>query len=114
MDVKVNNDLSRNNKQVMNLFTVVTVVLFLAYLVQYLKGEKTAGVFVALTLTDLVPMAIGWVLYKMDNGTLLIKHVVAIGYAIFYTVSCFTSYEQQVYVYAVPMVMVVVLYSDIP
>lgn len=114
MDVKVNNDLSRNNKQVMNLFTIVTVVLFLAYLVQYIKGEKSLGVFIALTLTDLIPMIIGWIVYKINNDTIYIKHIVGIGYAIFYTVSCFTSYEQQVYVYAVPMIMVVVLYSDIP
>ena len=69
MDVKVNNDLSRNNKQVMNLFTIVTVVLFLAYLVQYIKGEKSLGVFIALTLTDLIPMIIGWIAYKINNDT---------------------------------------------
>ena len=54
MDVKVNNDLTRNNKQVMNLFTIVTVVLFLAYLVQYIKGEKSLGIFIASLMKTLV------------------------------------------------------------
>ncbi|MBO7333681.1 MAG: hypothetical protein J6U67_02200 [Lachnospiraceae bacterium] len=94
------------------LFTVVTVVLLLAYLVQFLQGSKALLVFILLAVTDIGPMIACWVMYKANPEAVLIRHVMGIGYGIFYAISCFTSYEQQVYVYAIPMMFVLMLFSD--
>ncbi len=94
------------------LYTVVTVVLLLAYLVQFLQGSKALLVFILLAVTDIGPMIGCWVIYKGDPEAVLIRHVMGIGYGVFYAISCFTSYEQQVYVYAIPMMFVLMLFSD--
>ena len=101
-----------NNGIACKLFTVVTVVLLLAYLVQFLQGSKALLVFILLAVTDIGPMIACWVMYKANPEAVLIRHVMGIGYGIFYAISCFTSYEQQVYVYAIPMMFVLMLFSD--
>ena len=113
MDFNLTNEKKIINKNACVLYTVVTVVLFLAYFVQYIKGDKMLTIFVALALTDLVPMIASWAVYKVNPDSELIRHIMAVGYGIFFTVSCFTSYEQQVYVYAIPMIFVVTLFSDL-
>ncbi|MCR4651195.1 MAG: hypothetical protein K5662_05530 [Lachnospiraceae bacterium] len=101
------------NKKAIILFTVMTVVLFAAYLVQYLQGEKTSTVFLIMALTDLIPMIVSWVIYKTRCDADILRHVIAIGYGIFYAVSCYLNSDYvMVFVYAIPMVFVVGLYND--
>jgi len=102
------------NKLASVLFTVITVVLFLAYLLQYVKGEKDLMIFIALAVTDLAPMIVCWVIYKKTPDSALIRHIIGIGYGIFYVISCFVNKENiLVFVYAVPMVIVITLFNDL-
>lgn len=100
------------NKRSTTLFTVITVVLAVAYLVQFLKGEKTLGLFLILLVLDLVPTIACWVINKKTPENTIIKHIMSYGYGLFYLVSCFTSTELTVYVYAIPMLIIVPLFSD--
>ncbi|MCR4989269.1 MAG: hypothetical protein K6A38_00190 [Lachnospiraceae bacterium] len=105
---------TRVNKTAMTLFTVLTSIICIAYVIQIAKGEITVGRFLAVELSDLLPMIIGWVLYKMDSETTLIRHVMAIGYGIFYAIVCFsTTNTILVFVYAIPMVLVTAMFDDI-
>lgn len=100
------------NKHACIMFTIVTVLLALAYTVQFLQGSKTPLIFAVLLATDLLPVVAAWLIYKQDESSEVIKHVMGIGYGLFYAISCFTSTEQQVYVYAIPMILVVTMYCD--
>ena len=43
----------------------------------------------------------------------MIKHLVSYGFALFYTICLFTSPTNLIYVFVIPMVFVVTIYSDI-
>lgn len=108
---------SMSESQVINrmaniLFTVECVILLLAYGVQFAQGSKTAGNFAILAVTDILPVIICWVIYKMNPGSTKIRHFMGIGFGIFYAFSCFTSNEQMVFTYAIPMILVVTLFND--
>lgn len=100
------------NKTALVLATILEVILCVAYILELVKGSKTLPIFLLLALTDLVPMIICWVLYKMDNESALIRHVMAVGYGIFYACALFTTTERLVFVYAIPMFLIVMMYSD--
>lgn len=112
MEKNQQNDVAYINKQATLLFTVVTVCLFIAYLVQFLQGSKTMMVFGLLAVTDLVPMIACWVMLKANPDSGLIRHVMGIGYGIFFTISCFSSSEQMVFTYAIPMIIVISFFND--
>ncbi|MBP5306250.1 MAG: hypothetical protein J6Z02_10395, partial [Lachnospiraceae bacterium] len=102
------------NKLGCTLFTVVTVILFLAYVVQLAKGEKDFGIFMALAITDLVPMIACWVIYKSQPDAKIIRRIMGIGYGLFYAISCFVNKETiLVFVYSIPMVIVITLFNDL-
>ena len=109
-----NNDMekARVNKTAITLYTIISVVLLLAYVIQFVKGEKTLGLFLIIVATDVLPVIACWVLYSMNNATDYCKDIMGICYGIFYAICCFTSPEQSVFVYAIPMVFVVTLFNN--
>ncbi|MCR4850581.1 MAG: hypothetical protein K5870_04895 [Lachnospiraceae bacterium] len=104
---------ARVNKTAMVLFTSLTSIICLAYIVQLIKGEADMVKFLSVEIFDLGPMIIGWILYKINPETNLIKHVIGIGYGIFYIIVCFvTTNTILVFVYAIPTVILTSLYND--
>ncbi|MCR4778999.1 MAG: hypothetical protein K5858_09150 [Lachnospiraceae bacterium] len=102
------------NKLGCTLFTLITVILFIAYVIQLLKGEKSFGIFLAIAITDLAPMIACWVIFKSRPDATIIRRVMGIGYGIFYAFSCFVNKETiLVFVYAIPMIIVITLFNDL-
>ena len=108
----VNTEKAKVNKIATILYTAISVVLLLAYLLELLKGSKTLGLFLIIAALDIIPVIACWVLYLRVNDSDYVKDVMGICYGIFYAVSCFTSPEQSVFVYAIPMVFVVTLFNN--
>ena len=101
------------NRTGLILFTVLTGIISVAYIIQFIKGEAGLSLFLPVEILDLVPMIIGWVLYRANNETNLIKHVIAVGYGIFYLVLCMISTNTiLVFVYALPTVIMVSMFND--
>ncbi|MBO4902953.1 MAG: hypothetical protein J5518_09190 [Lachnospiraceae bacterium] len=101
------------NKTAMVLFTVLTSIISVAYIIQLAKGEADLTKFLSVEIFDLGPMILGWILYKTNPETNMIKHVIAVGYGLFYAIVCFvTTNTILVFVYAIPMVLVTAMYND--
>lgn len=105
-------DIQKSNNLCRKLYTIVTLILFAAYTLELIKGSKTVAQYAFLMVLDLGPMIATHILYKMNPEAYVIRHVVGIGYAIFYAVNCFVSPDQLVYTYAFPMLVVVSIYMD--
>ncbi|MBR5406092.1 MAG: hypothetical protein IK111_00475 [Lachnospiraceae bacterium] len=101
------------NKNALILFTILTSIIGLAYLVQLAKGELEPYKVALVELFSLGPMIASWVAYRMNPDTGIIRHIMAIGYGVFYLIVCLiTTNTILVFVYAIPTVMLVSLYSD--
>ncbi|MCR5508175.1 MAG: hypothetical protein K6F34_05775 [Lachnospiraceae bacterium] len=102
------------NKTAMILFTVLTSIIAVAYIIQIAKGEIGIGRFLVTELADLVPMIAGWILYKLNPENNIIKWLIVIGYGVFYAIVCFmTTNTILVFVYAIPTILLTSLYNDI-
>ena len=102
------------NRTAMILFTVLTGIIGAAYIIQFIKGEAGLGLFLPVEILDLVPMILGWVFYNRNPETPLIRHIIGIGYGIFYLVLCLISTNTVlVFVYAIPAVMLTGMFNDL-
>lgn len=101
------------NKTALVLFTVLTSIISVAYIIQLIKGEAGMEKFLPVEIFDLGPMIVGWIIYKMNPESRFIRHVIAIGYGIFYIIVCMiTTNTILVFVYAIPTVLLTAMFND--
>lgn len=106
------NEKAAVNKVASILYTILGTILFAAYILEIVKGSKTVGQVAILGATDMIPIIVCWILYKLNPPTDVIKHVMALGYGIFYLATIIITEERLVFVYAIPMVVIVTLFND--
>ena len=60
----------------------------------------------------MAPVIAEFIFWNKNHETNAIKHLVAIGYAVFYTCNIFTTTSITMYAFALPMVFIVSLYNE--
>lgn len=100
------------NRVVLQCYSVLVVILFLAYLVEGIKGNRTIGYIMMFDVFLLVPyvIALAWNKKNPENRTL--RHFVAAGYGILYLFVLLTSVTKVAFVYVIPIMFVLTLYRD--
>ena len=100
------------NMRVLICYAVIAVVLINSYFIEILKGARTIPYVVFFIVILLAPLVISVFLYQKDDESLIIKHVVAIGYSVFYAFSMVTTTSIVGFAYVLPMMATVTLYRD--
>lgn len=112
MDEKSNTELVRNNKVAMIAHTIDTMVMLIFCILQVIGGRQTWIYALILTVLGITPIVAEYVFWKQDHETSMVKHFMAIGFAIFYTVALFTSTNNMVFVFVIPMILLIAIYND--
>lgn len=93
-------------------YGITVAVLFLAYLVELVKGNRTpvyVGIFSVLLL---VPFIFSFIVYRRDKESHMVKLIAAVGYSILYAFVLWTSVSILSFVYIIPMLVIFSLYQD--
>jgi methyl-accepting chemotaxis protein len=93
--------------------TVLAVVLILSYVLEVAKGARTIGYLAVFAILALAPVVWEWILYIQTPDHRAIEHIVGIGYGIFYTFVIFTTTNELAFTYAIPLYVIITLYSDL-
>lgn len=93
-------------------YGMTVAVLFAAYLVELLKGNRTPGYVAVFSVLLLVPFLLSFLLYRKDKESLAVRTVAAIGYGILYAFVLWTSVSVLSFVYIIPMLVIFSLYQD--
>lgn len=101
------------NKVAVLCHTIVVSVILLAYALEVVKGARTISYYGVFFLLAAVPVILEWVLYKSNAADRKIQHILAIGYGIFYIFVIFTTTDVTSFTFAIPMYLVILLYSDL-
>lgn len=101
------------NRTVVMCHTILDVVLALAYLLELFKGARSVGYICIFTALCLVPVLVEWLLYKKDPESKYLMYVIGICYSILYAFTVFTANSVANFVYIIPMIVVMTLYSDV-
>lgn len=110
---KILSETARNNKLGYTTHLATSIIMFTFFLLQAASGQQTwviAGIAAVLAFAPVIGEIIFW---KKNNETTAIKHFLAIGFAIFYTFSLFTSKNNLVFAFVIPMILIISVYSDI-
>lgn len=100
------------NRYAIICYSVMAVILLLSYLIEVIKGNRTIGYYVVFFILAAWPWVSGVLCYRWNKDRDTVKHFLAIGYGIFYTFVIFTSTSVNAFVYVIPLMVVLTLYSD--
>lgn len=105
-------ELERNNKTVMICHTVEVIIMTTFCVLQAASDLQTWFYVLLAALLGFIPVIAEFIFWKRDRETPMIKHLAAIGFAIFYTFTVFTATNNMVFVFVIPMLLAVSVYSD--
>ena len=105
-------ELERINRTAKTAHLVVAVVMLLFCVLQTLSGDKSGLYLLTMIIFALVPVVAEVVIVKKNPESPWIKHLLAIGFLLFYTLALFTTTCSMVYVFIVPVVLIITLYND--
>lgn len=102
----------RVNKAVLECYGLLTGVLFLAYLVEVIKGNRTIPYTLVFEVLLLVPYIGSVIAYKKNRENGIIKYLAPYGYIVMYAFVLLTSMTKVSFVYVIPMLIIITLYRD--
>lgn len=112
MNTKELSELTRNNRHVKKAHTIDVLVMLILCLMQTLSGKFTWGYTLSVSAIGLFPVIAEYYFWKRNKETPAIKHLAAIGFAIFYTIILFTSPHSLAFLFVIPMILAVSVYND--
>ena len=105
--------IARNNKIVILAHLIDALVMSTFCVLQAASGQQPWSYALIILFLGLTPVIIERSLFKKDNDTHAVKYIAAVGFLIFYTYTMFTSTNQLVFVFVVPMILIFSVYNDV-
>lgn len=108
---KVVADASRNKTAMTGVF-IMDVVLCLAYLLEVVKGARTAGSYLILALTCILPCILAIVVYLKQKESPMIRYICGVGFLLFYSYIMFTTTSDLAFCYVLVIYSILLVYVD--
>ena len=104
---------ARSNKTVLVCNAIVRFIIAVAYIFEVIKGARDLPYVLAVVALCLIPVAIEFAIYKKDSESTYLRYAVGIFFAILYVFILFTTVSPVAFVYIIPTLITISLYSDI-
>ena len=101
------------NKTATISYTIINIVLFLAYILEYTRGARTLTYLVVMAFLFTLPSVIVIILYRKIPEGRSIRYVMASCFGVMYTFAIFSTNSITTFVYVLPMYIVITLFSDV-
>ena len=112
MEQRINTEIARNNRVGMLAHATDAAVMVIYSIIQTYAGLHSGLYAVLMVILGIGPVVAEYVYWKKDPATPAIRHFLAIGFALFYSVALFTSTNNIVFVFVIPMILVISIYND--
>ncbi|SFR67222.1 methyl-accepting chemotaxis protein [Anaeromicropila populeti] len=100
------------NRVIAALYVTMTSAIFIAYLSEVLKHNRTLGYLITLGVVMLIPELVNYFFQtKYPEGDVT-KYILTIGYFIMYCIVLLTTYTPSVFTYIMPLLLVLILTHD--
>ena len=106
------NEMEYLNKRFLNCYEIIAGILFAAYMVELIKGNRTSGYIAVFCAFLLIPLAITIFAYMKDKSSKAVKYLGVFGYEILYAFVLLTSVSILSFCYILPMIVAIALYQD--
>ncbi len=105
-------DQERMNRYAMFGWTVVVVVILLAYLLEVIKGERSIPYYCMLLVMGVVPLVLGWSTFGKNPEAKGLKNIITYTYSILCAFVLITGDTVLTFVYAFPILAALLVFSD--
>ena len=112
MEKKRFNEKRKVNQTSMICYAVLVFILFAAYMLELVKGNRTVGYIMIFDIILLVPLALALLTYKKNNESAALRYMITAGYGVLYVFVLLTSVTKLSFVYIIPMIIILTLYRD--
>lgn len=112
MEQKRMTDMARNNKNTMKAHWIMVCVMCTFIFLQATAGISGWLYVLVCMVLGLAAPIMELVYWRKDRESVMIKYLVAYGFAVFYTFVLFTSPHGMVYVFVIPMILAISVYND--
>ena len=100
------------NKAAVSMITLICSIISIAYVAEVLKGSRKV-LYVAITVVlAMIPVVSGWIVYSKNHTAAFLKYVLSISYCIMYGFVLFTANNDLVFTYAIPLMIITMLFED--
>jgi len=101
------------NKKVMTIWLIISVILTVAYIIEWLVGKRTGLYTVFFMMFCWVPIILSFIFIRIKGlETTYCKETVAVGYGLFFAFVALTGDSQLTCMYVFPVVTMLMLYKD--
>ena len=104
-------DLERNNKTCMYAHLIDSSIMTLFCILQALSGLQTWGYIIIFAVLGFGPVIAEFFFWNKSHETPAIQHLVAIGFAVFYSFAIFTATNGLVFLFVIPMILIISVYN---
>ncbi len=116
-DISTKKDIEFNeraymNKKLLLCYRIISVVLFIAYIVEVVKGNRTALYVAVFSAILIIPVIAASLVYKKNPEAKLVRSITALGYGILYAFVLWTSVSILAFTYAIPMIIAISVFAD--
>ena len=90
----------------------MNVILALAYVIEVFKGGRTIGSYLIVLLLCMLPMLATCLAYLKKKDTMVIRHIICIGFALLYSYIMFTSSTTITFCYVIVIFVILMVFMD--
>ncbi|WP_253289356.1 methyl-accepting chemotaxis protein [Clostridium sp. MSJ-8] len=113
MKKKAMTESERNNSLLISTHMISVVIMLFFCLLQAASRLHNWGTVAIMVLFGCGPIILEKIYWNKDHNTNAIKHIAAIGYGAFYIISIFTAVNNLVFLFVIPMLLVIAVYNDV-
>lgn len=113
MKQKTMNETHRINFATLIAYSLLTFVLFFAYLLEFVKGDRTLTYTLIFSVLDICPYVACVLLYQKDKSTNYIKYILSVGFSILYAFVLLTANVPTTFVYIFLVFFLLIPYGDL-
>lgn len=105
-------EIHRINAITLVAYSILTVILLFAYILEFVKGSRTLGYTLVFAIMDLVPYLAYLMIYRRNKTSYFLKYMLSIGFSFLYAFVLITAAVPTTYVYIFMLFLVVIPYGD--
>ena len=106
-------ELHRINKVVLIQYAILTIILFVAYILEFVKGSRTLPYTLIFICFDFIPFVLYTIVYKKNPESIKLKYILSIGFSLLYAFVLLTAAVPTTFVYIFMIYVTIIPYGDI-
>lgn len=110
---KKRSESERINRMAYICYLVEVTVIFIAYFIEVIKGNRSLQYFIAVAAVIIIPAAVMFVIIKKNPGWKNFHVIFIIGFGILYAYVLFTTNNALTFTYAMPIMLALTMYNSI-